>query len=232
MAHNRRYALAAVLAIAAVTGCRGEEPKRTERWVTTENTKVSIDWDAVNKAYREAEGPEDFERRVNEIYQGDEVVSVAVRDEGAKVQVVTGFFDRNENGAVDATESIFTIKREIGDDKSGNYQIQGQGMYAGYHSPMLQIASGMLLGSMLANAFSPRPIYYGGYTTPGPRREALRESFAKPGSKASQAGRYGETGRGWGSSRGTSSRGSFGGGRVGGGRFGVRQRRRRIQLAS
>jgi hypothetical protein len=58
-------ALAGALVV-AVPGCG--DSRANDRWVTTEDASVDIDWDAVGKAYREAEGPEDLERRVNEIY--------------------------------------------------------------------------------------------------------------------------------------------------------------------
>src|SRR3954470_9789419 len=95
--------LAAALAAAslvAVVGC-DSGPARVDRWATTENTSVDIDWDKVNEAYKQADGPQDFEKRVNEIYQGSEVISVAVQDQGDKTQVVTGFFDKNLDGHVD-----------------------------------------------------------------------------------------------------------------------------------
>ncbi len=58
-------------------------------------------------------GPEDFERRVNEIYQGSEVISVAVQDLDAKTQVVTGFFDKNSDGSVQDPEKVFSIRRDV-----------------------------------------------------------------------------------------------------------------------
>src|SRR3954463_6995531 len=92
--------LAAALLLAvpfAGTGCdSGQET--VERWATTENTNVQIDWNKVNEAYKAASGPEDLEKRINEIYEGDEVISIAVSDQDDKTQVVTGFFDKNKDG--------------------------------------------------------------------------------------------------------------------------------------
>src|SRR6185503_19126824 len=112
---NKTKVLAAFLGITlatgGVTGCSSED--RPERWATTENTNVKIDWDKVNEAYKQAEGPEDLEKRINEIYEGDEVISISVKDEDDKMQVVTGFFDKNTDGKPDEAEKIFTIKREL-----------------------------------------------------------------------------------------------------------------------
>jgi hypothetical protein len=198
----------------------------TDRWVTTENSQVDIDWDAVGEAYKQAEGPEDFERRVNEIYAGDEVVSVSVKDSDASTQLVTGFFDKDEDGSVDEGEEIFTITRSVTGEGSGNYQIAGHGHYAGYHSPVWDIATGMLLGSMISRAFMPgyTPMYSQPYTTPASRRGELvsqRNSYraANPEKfqRASKSGRsYGRQGGGFGGGRSTPAP-------RGGGRFGARR---------
>src|SRR5690606_23631453 len=146
-----------------------------DRWVVTENSAVEIDWDAIAKAYREAEGPEDLERRINEIYAGDEVISIAVRDVDEKTQQVSGFFDRNSNGREDADEKIFSIQRDIVSDSEAQFQVQGHGHYAGYHSPFMSVASGMFMGAMLANVFSPgyRPVYAQPYVTSPARQTSL-----------------------------------------------------------
>ena len=230
----RTILFASALAIAPLTqvGC-GEDRRGNERWATTENTNVEIDWDKVNEAYKQAEGPQDFEKRVNEIYAGDEVISVAVQDLDNKAQVVTGFFDRDKSGSVDESEKIFTIKRDVTAEGQAQVQTQGHGAYGYYHSPVMSLVSGMLLGSMISNAFSPRyvPVYTTPYTTGAARVGELqghRNSYraANPSqfrSKASNTGKsYGSSGtRSWGSS-GSSGR-SSGGFRSGGGRFGLRR---------
>ena len=222
----RMKAVVAALVLATATvGCNNDR-RGTERWATTENTNVKIDWDKVYEAYKQANGPEDLERRINEIYEGDEVISIAVKDNDAKVQVVTGFFDKNGDGAVDEAEKIFTIQREITGDGSGQYQTQGYGPYYGYHSPMMSLVSGMLLGSMISSAFSPRyvPVYTQPYTTSSARRGALhseRSSYRAQNPSRFQ-GKASSTGR----SYGNPGRGSRPSGRPsGGGRFGLRRQR-------
>src|SRR5688500_15594026 len=98
---TRTKLLAVALAAAMLggpVGCSPSKPEQTERWATTENTNVKIDWDKVNEAYKAAGGPEDLEKRINEIYEGDEIISIAVADSEDKTQVVTGFFDKNTDG--------------------------------------------------------------------------------------------------------------------------------------
>jgi len=218
-------ALALAVPLAGLTAC---DPgvERTERWATTENTQVDIDWDKVNAAYREADGPEDFERRVNEIYEGDEIISVSVKDADDKSQVVTGFFDKNTNGAVDDGEPVFTIKREP-TPEGARYQTQGYGHYAGYHSPFFDVVAGMMVGSLISSMFMPsyRPMYY---TTSSARVGALQSQ--RTSYRASNPQRFGprsKSGRSYGGGKATtpskSYRPSGGGGRRGGGSFGLRR---------
>jgi len=216
--------------------------------VSTENTNVDIDWDEVHKAYLAAEGPEDLERRVNEIYVGDEIISISVHDTDATTQVVTGFFDRDKSGSVDEGEKVFTIQRQVVDEGKGQVQIEGHGHYAHYRSPMWDIASGMMLGSMMSRAFMPsyRPMYSSAYTTPTSRVSAIQTQRSgyrakNPGkfSRSSRSGRsYGSKGGAWGSKSSTPTRTrtrsptrtrSFGGGRFG---LGDRGGRRVIRLSA
>lgn len=214
----------AVSLVVATPACNGG----TDRWVTTEDSRVDIDWDEVSQAYKDAEGPEDFERRVNEIYVGEEVISVAVQDNDEKTQVVTGFFDKDEDGKVGDSEKIFTIQRDLKTADSGSYQIAGAGPYHGYHSPVWDIAAGMMLGSMMMGVFSPgyRSM---SYSTPASRRGELatqRNSY-RAANPDKHAQRVSKSGKSYGSKGG-----GFGGGRSapgprtpsrGGGRFGIRQ---------
>ena len=212
-------ALAVALAGTAI-GCDTNEPRRVDRWATTENTNVQLNLDKVNQAYREASGPEDFEKRVNEIYEGDEVISIAVADQDNKTQVVTGFFDKNSNGSVDEGEKIFTIKREPTGENTAQYQTQGYGPYSGYYSPMFSIASGMMMGAMLSHMFSPSyvPVHY---VTSSARMRDLhtqRTSF-----RAQNPERFGPRSKSTGRSYGgrPTSRPSSPGRMGGGGRFGL-----------
>jgi hypothetical protein len=208
-------------------GCSSQN-EGNERWATTENTNVKIDWDKVNEAYKLAEGPEDLEKRINEIYEGKEIISVSVQDVDDKTQVVTGFFDRDLDGKVSDPEKVFTIKRELKGSEA-QYQTQGYGPHYGYYSsPFLSIASGMLMGSMLSSMFRPNyvPVYTTPYTTTAARASQLsshRSSYraANPSrfSKPSQSGRSYGGGRSTG--RGAPSRGGV--------RFGVASRGRAIE---
>ena len=219
--------LAAILAIAVpvggLAGCSSNDDPGTDRWVTTENTNVAIDWNKVNEAYKTANGPEDLEKKINEIYEGDEIISISVKDEDDKTQVVTGFFDKNTSGSVDEAEKIFTIKRVIEGEGKGKIETQGYGHYAGYGPSFLEIAGGMMLGSMVANALmGPRyvPMYSQPYTTSSARHSQI--SSTRSSYRAANPTRFSKPSRTGKSYGGSPSKRTGGGGRMrGGGRFGL-----------
>lgn len=220
--------LAASLAVGALA-CTQDAP-RTERWVTTENASVKLDWDKVNEAYKQADGPADLEKRVNEIYDGDEVISISVTDVDAKTQVVTGFFDKDGDGRVAESEKVFSIQRQLTGEGQAQVQTTGYGPYAGYVSPVFGIMSGMVLGSMMSSMFMPTyvPVYTQPYVTSAARageltaqRSSYRAANPQRYSKPSQTGRM----------YGGSSGGSAPARSRGGSRFGARRGTRSVYLA-
>jgi hypothetical protein len=201
-------AVAALLVGAPACGnssSRGNDRSRgKDRWVSTNNTSVDIDWDAVGKAFRDAKGPEDFEKRVNEIYTGDEVISVAVQDLDDKSQEVTGFFDSNTDGKVEESEKVFTIRRDLKGADKAQYRVSGHGRYGHYRSPMWDIASGMAMGYMLSRAFSPsyRPAYTQPYVTSTARHGELtshRDGYRQKNPEKFSSGKTSKSGRTYGS---------------------------------
>lgn len=223
--------LAALLAgsviSAGVVSCNSDSG--TDRWTVTEDTNVDIDWDKVNEAYKAAEGPEDLEKRVNEIYEGKEIISISVKDNDDKSQVVTGFFDKNTSGTVDEGEKIFTIKRTITGEGAGQVHTQGYGHYSS-HTGMFDIAAGMILGSMMINAFSPRyvPMYGGaGYTTSATRAGALASN--RTSYRQANPSRFSKPSKSTGRSYGGGGGRSTGGSRGGGGRFGLARKGRTVR---
>ncbi len=221
--------VAVPVALAAI-GCKNpsgtaerERPAKTERWATTESTAAPLDWDKLTEAYKLADGPEDLERRVNELYGGEEVVSIAVADVDDKTQMVTGFVDRNASGAVEEGEKLFAIRRELTSESSAQVQTTGYGPYAGYHSPFIGIASGMLMGSMMSRMFVPgyAPMYRQPYTTPGTRLSTLRQGRSSYRAANPSQFQRSQSGRTYNRPT-TTPRGSRGFG--GGGRFGVRSK--------
>jgi hypothetical protein len=225
-------ALALVIGVGAGAGCDTSGPGGTDRWATTENTNVKIDWDKVNEAYKQASGPEDLEKRVNEIYEGDEVISISVKDEDDKTQTVTGFFDKNTNGTVEEPEKIFTIQRTPTAEGAGQYQTVGYGPYYGYHSPMFSIMTGMLMGSMISNMLMPNyaPMYRQPYVTHPARVTQLHQTRSSYRAANPAKFQRSQSGRTYNRPSSTSRpSGRIGGGRMGGGRFGLARTGRTVR---
>jgi hypothetical protein len=205
----------------------GDDSSGDDRWVQTDNTNVKIDWDKINEAYKTANGPDDLEKKVNEIYEGDEVISVQVKDESKEVQTVTGFFDKDKNGQVDEGEKIFSIKRDLHAPGKAQYQTTGYGHYHGYSSPMYPLMTGMVTGMMISAMWSPHymPMYYSRpYITSYSRVSTIhstRSSYrtANPSRFSGRSG--GTSGRSYGGG-GRSGGGTSGRSGGGGGSFGVR----------
>jgi len=61
---------------------------------------------------------------------------------------------------------------------TAQYQTVGHGHYAGYSSPFLGIATGMLMGSMMSSMFMPSyaPMYTQPYTTPTNRVAQINQT--------------------------------------------------------
>lgn len=163
----------------AVTGC--SMSTRTERYVSPhiEGESQRINLDEVQKAFWESRGKDfnswmgAFEKRVNEIYEGKDVVSLdATRKEGRLV--VTGYIDsQKKEGFVPGDEKLFSIE-QTGEavDNEMPYRVSGQDgrtYYEGHHSildnPFLQM---MILSHMMSG-------WGGRYYTPYGRTVILQD---------------------------------------------------------
>jgi hypothetical protein len=175
-----RTAIALIVVAFSVflSGCAFNPP--SERYVSPHIEGVSqrINLEEVQKAFWESKGKDlnswmsAFEKRVNEIYEGKEVVSVdAVRQKGHLV--VTGFIDtQKKEGFVAGDDKLFSIE-QTGDAVNNEmpYRVSGQDgstFYQGSHSfldnPFLQ----MMLISHMMGGFGPR------YYTPYDRTAVLQ----------------------------------------------------------
>ena len=124
-----------------------------EQWAATDGAAGRINLDDVQEAFKKATSPTAFEVRVNEIYEGDGLVLVRVKQEdGAKV--VEGWEDLNSNYDINDTQDdlLFTIRGE-----GEQNDMRGYGANSYYHRPFG--GGGFLLGYMVASSFGPRGYY-------------------------------------------------------------------------
>lgn len=157
---------------ALAVACGGGDKKSDDPgqvWVETDGAAGRINLDDVQQAYRDAyDGDgfnvQKFEKRVNEIYEGDNPVIVEVKRVGETVEV-TGWEDLNKDKTLDeaADDKLFTITQQLRD--GGGYETRGHGANGYYHSsnPFGGFLTGLLIGNLLSGGFGNR------YVTPSPQ---------------------------------------------------------------
>ena len=129
-----------------------------EQWADTDGAAGRINLDAVQDAFKDSDSVSEFERRVNQIYEGDGVVLIrASRDQG--VQTLEGFEDLNGDGNIDSStdDLLFSIVKE-----QDNNQLRGHGANGYYRS---SFGGGDFLFTYLLLSSMRGPYYY--RTPPG-----------------------------------------------------------------
>ncbi|MGB9597022.1 MAG: hypothetical protein ACPL7B_12140, partial [Candidatus Poribacteria bacterium] len=130
---------------------------RSEQWAETSGQAGRINLEAVEEAMQKSKDVTEFEKRVNEIYQGDELVLIEVVNGENGEQLVSGYADLNDNNQIDyeEDEKLFTFRRWF---ENGNYkgEMRGYGVNSYYYHPYT--AGDFFMTWMLFSALS-RPAY-------------------------------------------------------------------------
>lgn len=188
--------LVSLVVVASMSSCgMPQATEQTEHYVSSqvkgESAKINLDevkdafWTTKGKDFNEWMG--EFEKRVNEIYEGKDIVSIdATRKTGHLT--VTGYIEnQKEQGYQNGEEKLFTIE-QTGDVTNNElpYRVSGhngQPYYTGSHSildnPFVQM---MVLSHLMGG-------WGGRYYTPYQRADVLRGSrdmFRKSPSYSSQ----------------------------------------------
>ncbi|MCH8207370.1 MAG: hypothetical protein IH956_10260 [Chloroflexi bacterium] len=137
-------------------------------WAATDGAAGRINLDEIQEAFKKSDSPTEFERRVNEIYEGDGLVLIRSSQE-AEGLVLNGFEDLNGNGTIeDATDDLlFSIV-----NKDNNNELRGHGANGYYRS---SFGGGNFLFTYLLISSLTGPRYY--QTSPG-RASTMRTSRA------------------------------------------------------
>ncbi|MDR3612584.1 MAG: hypothetical protein P4L53_03405 [Candidatus Obscuribacterales bacterium] len=144
----RSGSLIMVLALSTVLGGCASRDTRVERYVSSpavvQGEAAKINLDEVQKAFWDTKGTDfnswmgAFEKRVNEIYDGKEVVSVDATHKEGKLAVV-GYIDtKKQQGFVNGDEKLFSIE-QTGDAVNNELPIRvsdadNRPYYEGHHS--------------------------------------------------------------------------------------------------
>ena len=131
-----------------------------EEWAATDGAAGRINLDEVQAAFKSAKSGTDFERRVNEIYEGDKLVLIKVKQD-AEGTTVEAWENLNKNLVIDEGDDLlFSIQERA--DKS--YNMRGYGANGYYNSGFG--AGNFFLTALVLSSMRP----YGGayyYAQPG-----------------------------------------------------------------
>lgn len=119
--------LAAGLTAATVlTSCGSgdTDAQRLEKWANSPGTKGFINLDAVKKAFSENQNVHDFQNRVNEIYEGDQLIllSHVPSDKGFRIEA---YEDLNYNNLIDSNGDDRVFILQVSEQK---VTLQGSGV--------------------------------------------------------------------------------------------------------
>lgn len=135
-----------------VSAC-AQEPTY-EEWASTDGASGRINLDEVQNAFKESNSPSEFERRVNEIYEGDGIILIRSRQDGSKL-TLDGFEDLNSSGDIedDSDDVLFSI---VNDNQTND--IRGHGANSYYNRSFG--GGDFLFTYLMLSSFSRGPYYY------------------------------------------------------------------------
>ncbi len=116
------FASVGILVGSGAVGCGGSASKQQE-WFVKEIATGRINLDAVKDAFETSKNISEFENRVNEIYEGDNLVLIRVEDNNSQ-KIISGFEDLNQSNAIEEAndDKLFSITLE-----EKKYEVYGYG---------------------------------------------------------------------------------------------------------
>ena len=154
-----------VAAAPLVAACGGPT---YDDWAATDGAAGRINLDDVQEAFRNSESATEFEKRVNEIYEGDGLVLIRAKQDGETL-TLEGWEDLNSDNSIDESndDQLFSIVQDTG----GDHEMRGyhaNGYYQSHWGP-----GNFLFTYLLISAVTPR---FGGYyySTPPSRGSEIR----------------------------------------------------------
>jgi hypothetical protein len=155
-----------------------------EDWAATDGAAGLINLDDVQEAFKKSESATEFERKVNEIYEGDGLVLIRSSQDGETL-TLEGWEDLSGNNEIDdaTDDQLFSIVRGTNNE----YDMRGHNANSYYGSHFG--AGNFLMTYMLISAISPRGYYYSTPISRGPMMRNQRTSYRQTPSYSRQAGR-------------------------------------------
>jgi len=145
-----------------------------DQWAATDGAAGRINLDDVQLAFQQSTSATEFEKRVNEIYEGDGIILIRARQDGDRL-TLEGWEDLDANNQIDdaADDRLFAIIKE--DDQ---HQLQGYHANSYYHSHFG--AGDFLFTYLLISSLNRGPFFY--QTVPDRATDIRRDRTSYRGS--------------------------------------------------
>ena len=136
-----------------------------EEWAATDGAAGRINLDDVQDAFKKSDSATEFERRVNEIYEGDGIIFIRAWQDGEAL-TLEGWEDLNNNNEIDDAQDdlLFSIVKE-----QDQNNMRGHGANGYYRNSFG--GGNFLFTYLLLSSFSRGPYFY---NTPVSRGGTLR----------------------------------------------------------
>ena len=155
-----------------------------EDWAATDGAAGRINLDDVQQAFKDSDNATDFERRVNEIYEGDGLVLIRARQDGQTL-TLEGWEDLDSDNTIDDAkdDQLFSIV------KGTNNEYDMRGYHGnGYYNSHFG-AGDFLFTYLLISSLSPRGYYYSTPPTSGTQMRNQRTTYRNSSAYNGQAQR-------------------------------------------
>ena len=125
-----------------------------DQWAATDGAAGRINLDDVQLAFQQSSSATEFERRVNEIYEGDGIILIRARQDGNRL-TLEGWEDLDANNQIDdaTDDQLFAIIKE-----DEQHQLQGYHANSYYHSHFG--AGDFLFTYLLISSLNRGPYFY------------------------------------------------------------------------
>ena len=159
--------LAGTMVVAGPVAAACSSGPTYDQWAATDGAAGKINLDEVQEAFKESESVTDFERKVNEVYEGDGLILVRASQNDEDL-LLEGFEDLNGNGTIDDDDDdvLFSITKQ-----GEEHRLQGHGAN-GYYNRGFG-GGDFLFTYLLLSSFSRGPYFY---STPRARVGTIRSN--------------------------------------------------------
>ncbi len=147
-----------------------------DQWAATDGAAGRINLDDVQLAFQQSSSATEFERRVNEIYEGDGIILIRARQDGDRL-TLEGWEDLDANNQIDDTadDQLFAIIKE-----DEQHQLRGYHANSYHHSHFG--AGDFLFTYLLISSLNRGPYFY--QTIPDRATDIRRDRTSYRGSSS------------------------------------------------